>query len=109
MSEMSGRSLRLCTGAAAPAAALCACSTATPTARAASRSATFISSCPLQPRPKEGEAGATMPRRAAGSNRPPPARSPLGLRLVSPGGLGYRAATFFRVEPPAPPAQDDDG
>src|SRR5262245_7498077 len=43
-----------------------------------------------------------MPRRATGSNRALPARSPLGLRLgprlVSPHGLGYRAATFSRLD-----------
>src|SRR5262245_20541464 len=98
MSEMSGRSLRLCTGA--PAAALCGCPTAVPIARAASRSARFISTGPLQSRPKGAKAGATMPRRAAGSNRAPTAGLPLGLRLglrlVSPDALRYRAATFSR-------------
>src|SRR5262245_34801938 len=114
MSEMSGRSLPLCTGAAAPAAALCGCSTAVPIARAASRSATFISTGPLQPHNlgrKGAKAGATMPRRAAGSNQALPARSPLGLRLglrlVSPHALRYRAATFSRLDATrAQPAQD---
>src|SRR2546430_4314597 len=113
MREMNGRSLRLCTGAAAGAAALCGCSTAVPTAPAGSRSATFISAGPPQPRPKRAEAGATMPRRAVGSNRAPAAGSPLGLRLglrlVSPHGLGYRAATFSRRDATrAQLAQDDD-
>src|SRR5262245_44408876 len=52
-----------------------------------------------------------MPRRATGSIRALPARSPLGLRLglrlVSPHGLGYRAATFSRLDATrAQPAQD---
>src|SRR5207245_10954338 len=94
-------------------APLCGCSTPGPPAPPGSRASTFISAGPPQPRPKRAEAGATMPRRAVGSNRAPAAGSPLGLRLglrlVSPHGLGYRAATFSRRDATrAQLAQDDD-
>src|SRR6516165_913744 len=99
MREMSGRSLRLCV--AAGAAALCGCSTAVPTARAASRSATFISTGPLQPRPKRAKAGATMPRRAAGSNRAPAAGLPSGCALVPRTAWAIEPRLFPDVTPRA--------
>src|SRR5262249_40348259 len=107
MSEMSGRSWRLCTAAAAPAAALCGCSTATPTRRAASRSATFISSCPLQPRPKEAKAARQCPGERPVAIGAGVARR-LGCDLFPPAAWAIEPRLFLDFEPRAQRAQDDD-
>src|SRR5258707_8728746 len=97
MSESSGRSLRL--GAAAgvagtsgcPAALLAAVSAAVLAARAASRSTTFIFRRPGERFASGGldlapaDAGATMPRPAAGGNRDAPVPAQPGKRALSAG------------------------